>query len=150
MQNSRFKRRAQQGFTLIELIVVIVILGIMAATAIPKFTDLGADARAAKLNAAAGAMKAAAANYHAAWIAKGSSTATTVITMEGTAISGDTLGYPAATTAGIIAAAGLTSPDYVLGAGSVNPDSSHATTTCQAAYSASTSGVSVTVTSSGC
>jgi MSHA pilin protein MshA len=39
------RKQAQGGFTLIELIVVIVILGILAATALPKFANLGGDAR---------------------------------------------------------------------------------------------------------
>ena len=48
-----------QGFTLIELIIVIVILGILAVTAAPKFINLSGDARAATIDAAAGSIKSA-------------------------------------------------------------------------------------------
>ena len=52
-------RRNNGGFTLIELIVVIVILGILAVTAAPKFVDLQSDARLATLNGMKAAINSA-------------------------------------------------------------------------------------------
>jgi MSHA pilin protein MshA len=49
--------RTNRGFTLIELVMVIVILGVLAAVAIPKFIDMGSDARIATLNGLEGSVK---------------------------------------------------------------------------------------------
>lgn len=51
--------KRQSGFTLIELVVVIVILGILAATAAPKFMNLQGDARVSALSGLSGAVKSA-------------------------------------------------------------------------------------------
>jgi MSHA pilin protein MshA len=59
-------KQVQRGFTLIELVMVIVILGVLAAVAIPKFVDLKSDAQQASLQGVAGAAASASAiNYGA-------------------------------------------------------------------------------------
>ncbi len=55
----------QQGFTLIELVVVIVILGILAATAAPKFIDLTSDAKVSVMKGVEGSLESAVSMIHA-------------------------------------------------------------------------------------
>lgn len=58
------RKNNQAGFTLIELVMVIVILGALAAIALPKFVDFGTDAKAAAVQGVAGALSSASAiNY---------------------------------------------------------------------------------------
>src|SRR5690554_6079974 len=94
--------RKEKGFTLIELVMVIVILGILAAFALPRFADFGGDARAASVQGLGGAIKSASSIARARFLANGDSTAPVVL--EGQTIA-FVDGYPTANTDGILRAA---------------------------------------------
>ena len=125
--------KRQSGFTLIELIVVVSILGILAAFAIPKFISMETNARSSTIRGVAGAVRSASALAHALWVANGSTGST--VTMEGTSIA-ITNGYPSV--AGIASAVNVADITVATGVFSI-PSHANAAT-CNVTFTAAASG----------
>lgn len=87
-----FTRKRARGFTLIELVVVIALLGILAAFAIPRFVGLEREARTATTLGISGSIRSAAALVHSVWLSQGIDP----VLVEGNAID-LTEGYPDST-----------------------------------------------------
>lgn len=147
--------RNQKGFTLIELVVVIAILGILAAFALPRFANMTSQARTAAMNGLVGSLNSAAALAHAKQLADGTSGATSV------SLDGQTVtminGYPTADAGGIDAAMSSLN-GFTPSAGVAGPpatrlyDFTTAVTNCQVTYTAAAASgsASASATTSGC
>ncbi|WP_028770105.1 prepilin-type N-terminal cleavage/methylation domain-containing protein [Silanimonas lenta] len=149
--------RRQSGFTLIELIIVIVVLGILAALAVPRFISLQREARIAVIDSLFTSLRSGSNVVYAKSAAAGrAGLANSTIDLDGSGISGGTIqtnyGYPAARSADLQLLFDNLSARYTIGAGATTPGtmvtiSLDGITNCSVSYTSSNAaGVPPTIT----
>jgi MSHA pilin protein MshA len=110
------KIRMDRGFTLIELVIVMAIVGLLAIVVLPRFVNLTGDARGARINGALGSVRSAAVIAHGTALARNLGNAAATVVAEGANIT-IINGYPTANAAGILDAAQVTATDFTISGG---------------------------------
>jgi MSHA pilin protein MshA len=136
----------QQGFTLVELVVVIVVLGILAAIAIPRYASYTSDARVASLNGLAGAIRSSVMMVQGRYVATGNTAAVSVTMADGTVVgtnAGANGGIPLSTAGGIDNAVNIGGFVYTAGAATGTFNLATAVAGCNVTYTAATGATAV-------
>jgi MSHA pilin protein MshA len=127
-----------KGFTLLELIIVIVILGILAAFAVPKYMNLDKEARKSTIRSLSGSLMAASEMVHAIAIAQDRASGASSVNIGSSNITVNA-GYPTADFAGIGSSlsdiSGFSNANAAAGNYILEKDGASAKTTCRAWYS---------------